>query len=122
MGCGTFFGLTRDPAKRACYLEKRVSKSSEKCAKGRQRHCAKTDKFSAELATIHGSHEQQSLDLSQDEAMRIAQMQHDIAVQSRRKQAAEAWLVPAAGVFALFLLGVAVVMTDEDAQEALGLT
>ena len=53
-GCGTFFGLTKDPTKRACYLEKKIAKSAPKCAQGKTRHCDKVSKWEAELISITG--------------------------------------------------------------------
>jgi hypothetical protein len=53
-GCGTFFGLTNDPVKRACYLEKKLAKSQAKCAAGKEKHCTKASARQAELATIAG--------------------------------------------------------------------
>jgi len=53
-GCGTFFGLTKDPAKRACYLEKKISNHLLKCQAGKQRSCSKVQKWQAELANISG--------------------------------------------------------------------
>ena len=54
-GCGTFFGLSKDPTKRACYLEKRIAKSQPKCAKGKTKHCDKVAKWQAEIASITGA-------------------------------------------------------------------
>ena len=49
-GCGTFFGLTRDPLKRACFVERRLARMEKKCAKGRR--CGKADSLAAELSTL----------------------------------------------------------------------
>lgn len=53
-GCGTFFGLTKDPVKRACYLENKIAKSAPKCAQGKQKHCTRVEKWEAELISITG--------------------------------------------------------------------
>ena len=54
-GCGTFFGLTKDPTKRACYLEKKIASSQPKCDMGKTRHCDKVAKWQAELSSITGT-------------------------------------------------------------------
>jgi hypothetical protein len=53
-GCGTFFGRSKDPVKRACYLEKRIAKSQPKCLAGKQKHCDKVTRWRSEIATITG--------------------------------------------------------------------
>lgn len=54
-GCGTFFGLTKDPVKRACYLEKKIAKHAPKCNSGKQKSCNKVQKWEAELASVTGN-------------------------------------------------------------------
>ena len=54
-GCGTFFGLTKDPVKRACVLEKYIAKHEPKCNSGKQKSCDKVAKHQAELAAITGN-------------------------------------------------------------------
>lgn len=53
-GCGTFFGLTKDPTKRACVLERKIQNAQAKCAKGKSKQCDKVAKFEAELMTLTG--------------------------------------------------------------------
>ena len=40
-GCGTFFGLTKDPVKRACVLEKYIANHQPKCDSGKQKSSTK---------------------------------------------------------------------------------
>jgi hypothetical protein len=54
-GCGTFFGLTKDPVKRACVLEKYIANHQPKCDSGKQKSCDKVAKHQAELAAITGT-------------------------------------------------------------------
>ena len=63
-GCGTFFGKTKDAIKRACYLEKKISKHQPCCdkdcswfsGKGNQSNqCGKIAKWNAELAAIQAA-------------------------------------------------------------------
>jgi hypothetical protein len=54
-GCGTFFGLTKDPVKRACYVEKKIAKHAPKCSTGKQKSCTKVQKYESELAAITGN-------------------------------------------------------------------
>tara|TARA_Y100001963_G_scaffold65416_1_gene91156 strand:+ start:1255 stop:1821 length:567 start_codon:yes stop_codon:yes gene_type:complete len=54
-GCGTFFGWTKDPVKRACVLEKYIAKHEPKCNSGKQKSCNKVAKHQAELAAITGN-------------------------------------------------------------------
>lgn len=53
-GCGTFLGITKDPIKRACLLERKIARAQGKCDKGKKKHCDKVQRFQSELATITG--------------------------------------------------------------------
>ena len=61
-GCGTFFGKTKKPDNRACWLEKKIAKHQECCdrdcswwsGKGNQANqCRKVADWTAELEMIH---------------------------------------------------------------------
>jgi len=54
-GCGTFFGLAKDPVKRACYLEKKIASHAPKCNSGKTKSCDKVTKWESELAAITGN-------------------------------------------------------------------
>lgn len=79
-GCGTFFGKTKDEAKRACYLEKKIAKHQKCCdkdcswfsGKGNQSNqCGKIARWEAELLQITGG-EGGAMDLSQGADAQLA--------------------------------------------------
>ena len=79
-GCGTLFGKSKDEAKRACWLEKKISKHQECCdrdcswfsGKGNQSNqCAKVARATAELMQITGG-EGGASDLSQQADAQLA--------------------------------------------------
>ena len=79
-GCGTFFGKSKDETKRACWLEKKIAKHQECCArdcswfsgKGNQSNqCAKVARAEAELLQLTGG-EGGASDLSQQADAQLA--------------------------------------------------
>lgn len=80
--CGTFLGWwVKDPNKKACILEKKVSKHEAKCKKGNVSSCATLARSRGELTAIQTSIESPvtTLQLAKDMELREAQMQYDIS-------------------------------------------
>jgi hypothetical protein len=99
-GCGTFFGLSRKPENRLCYLEKKLAEHQEKCAKGKERSCTKVAQVQAEMYGITGQVPGQVVATAGD-AM-YAQQEAALAAQLRAAQQVEGTalrrFLPVAGV------------------------
>jgi len=111
-GCGTFFGLTRDPIKRACVVERKLSRMERACSKGRR--CSKRDKLASELTTLQmetGTSPdtlRTARDSGMDEyAARTARGEEEYGDSSRRTDYT-LWVVGAVGVT---VIGVAIYLT-----------